>query len=182
MYALPFKKEDLIKAISDPRVHFAHFKHAIDFVIPVGTTILAPKAGIVTGIKVNSRKGGTDPKYNSIKYLNYMTLKHPKQEYSQYLHLKHRGALVRAGEKVRTGQPIAVSGNTGFSTTPHLHFQVFKANKSGIGWETLKIRFKERICIDKKARTIPNKLETKLRKAFEGNNCNYPRYNRSSQE
>lgn len=42
MYALPFRKKSLVKAISDPRAHFAHFRHAIDFIMSEGTAILAP--------------------------------------------------------------------------------------------------------------------------------------------
>ncbi len=41
IYALPFNKKSFIKAISDPRAHFAHFRHAIDFLMPESTKILA---------------------------------------------------------------------------------------------------------------------------------------------
>lgn len=159
IYALPFKKRDLIKAVSDPRAHFAHFKHAIDFILSEGTKILAAKSGIVVDIKVDSKEGGADPKYNDIKYLNYMTLKHSNDEYSQYAHLKYEGALVKLGEKVRRGQLIALSGNTGFTTAPHLHFHVLKLNKTEIGWETLKIRFEEKVDVDRTKPTIPKELK-----------------------
>lgn len=65
--------------------------------------------------------------------MNYVTLRHSNGEWSQYVHLKYRGSLVKLGEKVRQGQPIALSGNTGFSAAPHLHFHVFKFNKTKIG-------------------------------------------------
>ena len=149
IYSLPFKKKDFIDAVSDPRAHFAHFKHAIDFGLRERTKILASKAGKVVDIKVDSKKGGASPKYNDIKYLNYMTLKHINGEYSQYAHLKYKGALVKLGKRIKTGQAIALSGNTGFTTEPHLHFLVLKLNKTKIGWETLKIRFKEKFKINK---------------------------------
>lgn len=168
-YALPFRKKGLIKAVSDPRAHLAHFKHAVDFILPIGTRVLAPKAGTVVGIKVNSSKGGPAQKYDDIRYLNYMTIKHANGEYSQYMHLKHNGALVRTGEKVRAGQPIALSGNTGLSTAPHLHFQVLKINKkTKAGWETLRIMFKEKVSIDRKARPLQKKLHKILEKVKEG--------------
>jgi len=163
IYSLPFKKKDFIDAVSDPRAHFSYFKHAIDFGLREGTTILASRMGIVTDIKVDSKVGGADPKYNNIKYANYITLKHDNGEYSQYEHLKHRGALVKLGEKVRTGQPIALSGNTGFTTEPHLHFQVLKLNKTKIGWETLKIRFKEKIDIDRTQGPVQPELKKTIR-------------------
>lgn len=111
IYLFPFKKENFINAISDPRAHFAHFKYAIDFSLPEGTIILASKAGTVIDVKVDSKKGGNSPKY--IKHMNYVTLKHSNEEYSQYGHLKYKSALVKLGEKVKIRQPIALSGNTG---------------------------------------------------------------------
>jgi len=163
IYALPFKKKDSIIAISDPQVHFAPFEHAIDFIMPKGTEILASKYGIVAGIKVDSKEGGSNPKYNSIYYLNYMTLKHSNGEFSEYGHLKHNGALVKLGQKVKTGQPIALSGNTGFSDGPHLHFQVGRYCKTRIGIETLKIRFKEKVVVDRTEEPITKKFKSSMK-------------------
>lgn len=166
IYILPFRKKDLILVISDPRAHFAFFKHAIDFLLPEGSKIFAAKAGIVIDIKMDSKKGGIDPKYNDFKYLNYITLKHSNGELSQYCHLQHNSAFVKLGDKVKTGQPIALSGNTGFSSTPHLHFTVGKLNKTKVGWESLKIRFKEKIDVDRTQRPVPKKYN-KLMKELE---------------
>lgn len=154
IYSLPCYKKDLIKAISDPRAHFAHFKYAIDFILPEGSKILASKSGTVIDIKIDSKFGGADPKYNDRKYVNYVTLKHSNGKYSQYAHLKYKGSLVKVGDKIKNRQPIALSGNTGFSTAPHLHFQVFKLNKTKIGWETLEVRIKEKVYIDKTQQPI----------------------------
>ena len=163
IYAFPFKKKDLIKAISHPKAHFAHFKEAIDFILPGGTILLAPKAGKVVDIKVDSKEGGADPKYNDMKYLNYMTIQHSSGEFSQYAHLKYKGSLVKLGDEVKQGQPIALSGNTGFTTAPHLHFHIFKLNKTDVGWESLKVRFKEKIVIDKSDRPIPKELNKTMK-------------------
>ncbi len=160
IYSLPFKKKDLIVAISHPRAHFAHFKHAIDYCLPEGTEILAPKSGTVIDIKVDSKEGGMDPKYNDVKYVNYMTLKHINEEYSQYVHLKYNGTLVKQGDKVKIGQPIAISGNTGFSTEPHLHFQVFRLTKKNkFGWESLDVKFKEKVYVDRINHRIPKEMK-----------------------
>ena len=158
-YVLPFRRKDLIKARADPRAHFGHLKHAIDFILPEGSTLLAAKEGEVVDIKVDSNKGGPDIRYAGNKYLNYMTIQHSNGELSQYAHLKYKGALVKMGAKVKTGQPIAISGNTGLSTNPHLHFHILKLNKTPIGWETLKIKFKERLKIDRKAYPIPKEMK-----------------------
>lgn len=173
-YILPFRKKDLIITRSDPRAHFAYAKHAIDFVLPEGSEIIAAYEGKVIDLKVDSNEGGVDPKYDDNKYLNYITLEHENGEYTQYCHLKHKSAFVKLEDRVKKGQKIALSGNTGFSSAPHLHFQVFKLNKTKIGWETIEPKFKEKIEIDRKKYTIPKdqqkaieRLE-KLKRKIEG--------------
>lgn len=143
-YTRPVKEGE---AISDARAHFNHVKHAIDFLVSEGTKIYAAKGGTVFEIKQSSNEGGKSKKYakDPMKYLNFITIKHCKGEFSQYAHIKHKGALVKVNDKVRQGQPIALSGNTGFSTAPHLHFHVVKLNNTDIGWETLKVKFKEKV-------------------------------------
>jgi murein DD-endopeptidase MepM/ murein hydrolase activator NlpD len=51
-------------------------------------------------------------------------LLHDDGAMSVYAHLKTDGVHVRVGQRVRAGQPIGLSGNTGFTTGPHLHFAV----------------------------------------------------------
>ena len=155
IYLLPFAEKYFVDAVADPRAHFAHFKYAIDFGLAEGTEIIASKSGIVVDVKVDSNKGGMSQKYSDLKYLNYITLRHSNGELSQYAHLKYKGALVKLGDKVKAGQPIALSGNTGFSTEPHLHFQVFKRSKTKIGWKTLRIKFKKKLVIDRSSGPTP---------------------------
>jgi murein DD-endopeptidase MepM/ murein hydrolase activator NlpD len=47
---------------------------------------------------------------------------------AHYVHLNLNGAIVEVGDKVKVGQPIAISGMTGFTTIPHLHLVIYKAN------------------------------------------------------
>ena len=55
---------------------------------------------------------------------NYLLLQHRPREYSLLAHLKPGSLLVRQGESVRQGQPVAACGNSGNSSEPHLHFQL----------------------------------------------------------
>jgi murein DD-endopeptidase MepM/ murein hydrolase activator NlpD len=162
-YALPVDMNDVYLVKSDPRAHFGPFKHGIDFVLPEGSTICAPKSGTVVDLQRNSRQGGFDPKYAADKYCNYLTIKHKEGEYSQYLHLKHKGVLVKLKQKVKEGQIIALSGNTGLSTAPHLHFQVFKLTKTPAGFETLRVLFKRRIKIDRTQPPIPKSMKKMIK-------------------
>ena len=144
LYSLPFSTDVKTIAISDPKAHYEHFKYAIDFLMREETSILSMRDGVVTEVKDDSTEGGLDPKYrDDIKYLNYLTLQHNNGEYSQYCHVKYRGALVRVGDRVKERQDIARSGNTGYSSAPHLHVMVFRKNDTKIGWESLEIRWKD---------------------------------------
>ncbi|MFH1211650.1 MAG: M23 family metallopeptidase, partial [Candidatus Woesearchaeota archaeon] len=84
-------------------------------------------------------------------------------EFSQYLHLKFKGSLVKTGVRVKKGQPIALSGNTGFTTAPHLHFIVFRLNNTEIGWESLKVRFNKRVFVDRSDGPIPRKFDKTMK-------------------
>ncbi|MFT5117621.1 MAG: murein DD-endopeptidase [Kiritimatiellia bacterium] len=81
-----------------------------DFATPTGTTVFSTGDGTVTRVGNHPFAG------------RYVDIQHGGQYKTRYLHL-HR-VLVRRGETVRRGQAIALSGNTGRSTGPHLHFEL----------------------------------------------------------
>ncbi len=92
-------------------------KHeGIDFKTPVGTHVYATKNGKVT--RINWK----------VKYNGYcIEVKvDGKDEYLKYLHLSD--ILVKPGQRLKIGDHIANSGNTGRSTAPHLHYQVNRGN------------------------------------------------------
>lgn len=144
-YVIPVKKGDIGLIISDPRAHFEVLEYAIDFLLPEGTEVLAARDGEVSGVHVDSDEGGIGEKYmkDPFGFVNWITIDHENGEFSQYFHLKHEGSCVKVGDKVRVGEVVGYSGNTGFSTAPHLHFQVCIENDSEVGWETLEVLFKE---------------------------------------
>ncbi|MGW7451661.1 M23 family metallopeptidase [Streptomyces sp. NPDC054787] len=86
-----------------------------DFAVPVGTPVKAVAAGVV--VKAGPNGGGDGPAYG-----NAVVIKHANNTYSQYAHLSR--IQVRIGQKVAVEQRIALSGNTGNSSGPHLHFEI----------------------------------------------------------
>lgn len=132
-YALPFLKGKRYKVLQGQNTNFTHkgaySRYAIDFKMNIGQTICAIKDGFVIAIKEDSNKGGRNRKY--INDGNYVILYHQDGLFTQYVHLKKDGVIVKKGDSVKKGQPIAYSGNTGMSTEPHLHFGVFKLTPKG---------------------------------------------------
>ncbi len=145
IYFAPIKKKDRRLIISDPRAHSGDFKHSIDFCVPKGTEIIAAYDGIIKLAKTGSKQGGFEDKYKDLKYLNSIIIQHKNKEYSEYSHLRFKGTLVKEGQRVKAGQVIGYSGNTGYTTEPHLHFHVStKGTLEDVG-KTLEIRFKEKL-------------------------------------
>ena len=88
----------------------------VDFAIPLGTPVLAVGDGEVI---VAKRSGGAG---------NYVAIRHGRQYMTRYMHLKK--LLVKPGQKVKRGDRIALSGSTGRSTGPHLHYEIWINNQA----------------------------------------------------
>jgi murein DD-endopeptidase MepM/ murein hydrolase activator NlpD len=119
--------------------HVGHLRNAIDFLVPEGTPVSAAADGVVTALKDDSNVGGRDPQFWYEG--NYVVVRH-EGESTSYEHLRYRGVVVRVDERVREGQLIRFSGNTGYSRGPHLHFEVMEFYGSrDEEYVTLKARF-----------------------------------------
>lgn len=88
----------------------------VDFAVPVGTPVLAVGDGEVI---VSKRSGAAG---------NYVAIRHGRQYMTRYMHLKK--LLVKPGQKVKRGDRIALSGNTGRSTGPHVHYEIWINNQA----------------------------------------------------
>jgi murein DD-endopeptidase len=84
--------------------------NGVDFKMPTGTPILSTGDGVVTRVHNHPFAG------------KYIEIQHGSQYATRYLHLSR--ILVRRGQTVQRGARIALSGNTGHSTGPHLHFEL----------------------------------------------------------
>lgn len=115
--------------------HTGVFKHAIDFLVPVGTPVLAVKDGKVISIEENNEKFGNDKTLKS----NHITIGHfdgnlTYNTYSEYMHLEPNSPSrngIKVGSFVKAGQVIANVGNVGYmiydekkGPLSHLHFHL----------------------------------------------------------
>ncbi|MES2521605.1 MAG: M23 family metallopeptidase [Gemmatimonadota bacterium] len=98
------------RARKHPILRISRPHRGIDVAAPSGTRIVAPATGIVASVKRAFGFGLT------------VELVHSGNVVTRYAHL--RSAVVKAGDRVTMGQPIATVGSSGLSTGPHLHFEV----------------------------------------------------------
>jgi len=116
--------------------------------LPEGTEIIASRAGIVSKVKDKGRGNysGKDIKKGQEAYkkqMNEIEIKHSDGTYASYAHLKYKSAFVKVRDKVKQGQVIGLSGNTGWSTEPHLDFSVLKKNYKFRKIKTIRFKFKD---------------------------------------
>ncbi len=112
-------------------------RYAIDVSMPIGTPIIAVKGGRVIDMKMDSSLGGKNKKYRA--HANFIKIQHNDGTMSVYVHLKGHSQTVQIGDFVKKGQIIALSGNTGYTTGPHLHFAIQTNTQQGV--RSIKFRF-----------------------------------------
>ncbi|MFC3716885.1 M23 family metallopeptidase [Luteimonas soli] len=97
----------------------AENRYAVDFAAAPGTVVFAARDGMVMRIRMaGPPAAGEHGEANLIRVL------HDDGSMAVYAHLQPGGALVQPGQRVRRGRPIGLSGNSGASSAPHLHFAV----------------------------------------------------------
>ena len=95
---------------SRPIGRWGRMHKGVDWACPIGTAVMASCGGTVVQAGWSSGYG------------NCITIRHPDGKQTRYGHLSK--ILVSSGQKVTQGQKIALSGNTGRSTGPHVHFEI----------------------------------------------------------
>lgn len=93
-----------------PTTHRIVPHYGVDFAMPSGTPVLSIGDGVVTRIHCHPFAG------------TYLEVRHGSYYVSRYLHLSR--VMVRRGQAVQRGERIALSGNSGRSTAPHLHYEL----------------------------------------------------------
>ena len=112
-------------------------QHAVDFAMPVGTDIFAARGGVVFDMQAGNFDGGTKKRHMSLA--NIVRILHDDGTYAIYAHLNWNSVRVRVGDRVERGDFIAESGNTGFSSGPHLHFVVVR--NTGMAMQSVPVQF-----------------------------------------
>ena len=104
----------------NPQVYNGSGHNGLDFGTKVGTPILSAGSGVVLGT------GDTDTACNGVSYGKWILIRHTNGLTSLYAHLSV--IQVNTGDQVRSRQQVGLSGNTGYSTGPHLHFTVYASD------------------------------------------------------
>lgn len=131
-YILPFtvgSSYELMQGNCGPHSHAGRFNFSFDFRMPMRTPIIATRDGVVSTVR-ESNADGTD----RVGDENYVIIDHGDGEYSRYIHLTRDGAFVSKGDRVARGDTIALSGDSGRSAFPHLHFDVVDGCSDGVCW------------------------------------------------
>ncbi len=119
----------------NPQVYNGSGHNGVDFAVRVGTPIYSAGAGVVLGT------GNTDTACNGVSYGKWVLIRHANGLTTLYAHLSV--IQVATGEKVTSRQKIGLSGNTGYSTGPHLHFTVYASDAVHISGPN---EYKSKVC------------------------------------
>lgn len=145
MYRIPFACGRRVRVTQAPggmTSHSGRLKYAYDFGVAQGTPIHAMRAGTVTAVRVATRPGdpcadGGGPSCGS--KANWVIVEHADGTTGAYKHLKDSKA--RVGQMVESGDIVGRSGNTGYSTGPHLHLELRQGCPTQIYCQTIPVRF-----------------------------------------
>ena len=141
LYRLPYesgKSYYVLQGYGSRLSHTGPEEYTVDFKMREGTPVHAARGGTVVKMEESNSKGCW--KGGCGKYANYIVILHDDWTTGEYYHLQQDGALVEPGQRVVTGQKIGLSGDTGNSALPHLHFGVYRAAPWG-KFQSVPVRF-----------------------------------------
>lgn len=130
IYQLPYPKGTSYLMVQGYFTQFTHKRRAaLDFKMPIGSAICAAREGVVVRVKKDGKVGGVNK--SNRPHANYIIIQHTDSSRAGYWHLKHNSVFVNIGDTIKAGQKIALSGNTGYTYFPHLHFIVWGFDRNG---------------------------------------------------
>jgi murein DD-endopeptidase MepM/ murein hydrolase activator NlpD len=140
-YRLPYESGKRFRLFQGPGGTLSHQgEAAYDFPMPIGTPVRAARAGRVIEVVDAFGEGSSDPSADQMA--NEIKILHDDGTIGAYLHLLRGGMRVQVGDHVEAGTAIGLSGNSGRTTGPHLHFEVFRRSDGSKRRQTIPIRFR----------------------------------------
>lgn len=139
-YELPFDPSvprRLMQGANGNAGHEGVHAYSFDFEMPVGTAVRAARGGRVARVVDGFSEGGPRPSLQG--KANAVVVVHDDGTFATYAHLS-KGIDVEPGQAIARGDVLGRSGNTGYTTAPHLHFSVWRLDREGRG-ESVPIRF-----------------------------------------
>jgi len=143
-YRLPYRAGKTFSVLQGFHGAFSHRgsnEYAIDFDCPVATQVVAARPGTVVAANAAAMGSGTTPDFLEYSRTNFVLVMHDDGTLGEYMHLAPSGVRVTVGQRVDRGDELALSGNTGYSSTPHLHFQVITAAGDGVSAQSFPFQF-----------------------------------------
>jgi murein DD-endopeptidase MepM/ murein hydrolase activator NlpD len=145
VYSLPFARGTRFEVTQGYRGSFSHNgagAFAVDFAMPIGTPVRAARGGRVVSTRddVTTTVRRKPPGHSNGIPANDVVILHEDGTVGWYMHFRPGGVEVAIGSYVREGDIIGTSGDTGLSSQPHLHFEVYKP-VDGYVRQTIPVRF-----------------------------------------
>jgi murein DD-endopeptidase MepM/ murein hydrolase activator NlpD len=144
LYRLPYGTDVSFPIIQGYDARLSHRgaeRFTLDFGMPVGTAVHAARDGVVVLVEDSHDTGCAREECGRLA--NFVVVLHSDGTTGEYFHLERGSVQHRVGDRVARGQQLARSGDTGFSTAPHLHFGVYRTSRDR-GTESLAVRFQTR--------------------------------------
>lgn len=143
---LPFPKNKKYRIIQGNNSDYTHntdwSRYAVDFNLKINDTISSATSGYVVGVVDKYKYGGKGDEWKN--FGNYITIYDPNSGlFTQYVHLVENGSLVKIGDEIESGQPIALSGKTGQTDIEHLHFNCLIPANNNDGLKSIPFEFIE---------------------------------------
>lgn len=141
VYRLPYGDLESFAVLQGYGSRFSHRGpeyYTVDFDMPEGTLVHSAREGTVIRTEDRFEISCVGPECD--RFANFVEIRHPDGTIGKYFHLQRGSVLVEPGEQVERGEPIARSGDTGYSTTPHLHFGVYQPTATGEA-QSIAVRF-----------------------------------------
>lgn len=132
VYRLPYADTEtwsVLQGYGSPLSHRGTEYYTIDFGMPEGTLVYSAREGRVE--RVEDRFDLSCWKADCGGFANFVEIRHADGTLGRYFHLQQDSVTVVPGQWVSRGKPIARSGDTGYSSAPHLHFGVYRTVRGG---------------------------------------------------